>query len=124
MLLLDITDLFKLSEQIVFLIHERGCSAIVEGVGCLCGYRLQHGFEFRVDFSDPYLYVEAFVLCFFGVKSHSDVQFKGLQHFGILLCRFQYGVHDSILNLVFFYSGRVMAVFLAVVKSVNAPPKE
>ena len=95
--------MFKLSEQLVFLIHARSRSDLVEAVGCLCGYLLYHRLEFGIDLGDPNLDVEAFVLGFSSIKSHADVQFEGFQHLGVLFCRFLYSAHNCVLDHAFLY---------------------
>ena len=86
--LYGVGDLRELLFKVDFLIHQLGCSALIEQLGVFSGYGAHHGSEFSVDLRDPHLDVEAPVLGFFSYQSHSDVHFQRFQCIGVLPCGF------------------------------------
>ena len=120
--LLYIGVLSKLLFQITLFSHEFRGSLFIEIFNGIRSYGLQHGLELGINFCDPNLDIQAFVLAILGFQPHTDVQLKGTQHISTLLCRAQDCRHDGILQHTFFHCRRVVAVFLAEVQPVNAPP--
>lgn len=114
--------LFELHGQSLLFIHQLGDAFLIDAVCIVSGYRFEHFLKLSVDFGNSDLNVEGFVLGDFVCKPHADMNFQCFQHLNILLCRLHDGSHNSVLQQGFLNARRVVAVFLAVVKSVNASP--